>query len=138
MGQQQLLLLVLGIVIVGLAVVAGINAFEENQEKSTKDAIVNEGMRVATDVKAYALKPDQLGGGGGSLPDNLSDAGFETNNGNYDTPWGPITYSSGDSDNNFPGELTLNIDSGSETATIEIPENGSPSLTSGSGGDTWN
>ena len=34
MGQQQLLLLVLGIVIVGLAVVVGIQAFGENQKKA--------------------------------------------------------------------------------------------------------
>jgi Tfp pilus assembly ATPase PilU len=34
MGQQQLLLLVLGIVIVGLAVVVGIQAFSENQKQA--------------------------------------------------------------------------------------------------------
>ena len=134
MGQQQLLLLVLGIVIVGLAVVAGINAFEENQEKSTKDAIVNEGMRVATDVKAYALKPTELGGGGGSLPSTLADAGFETvtEDGStvYDTPWGNIEYTS----TSFPGELTLDI--GGQTTTISIPENGSPSLDTSGGWTT--
>ena len=39
MGQQQLLLLVLGIVIVGLAVVVGIQAFSENQRKANADAM---------------------------------------------------------------------------------------------------
>ena len=65
MGQQQLLLLVLGVVIVGLAVVVGINAFSENQVRSNADAMVTEALRFASDIQAYALKPDQFGGGGG-------------------------------------------------------------------------
>ena len=65
MGQQQLLLLVLGIVIVGLAVVVGINAFGENQKRANADALVNDGLRIASDIQAYALKPAQFGGAGG-------------------------------------------------------------------------
>ena len=65
MGQQQLLLLVLGIVIVGLAVVVGINAFGENQKRANADALVNDGLRIASDIQAYALKPEQFGGSGG-------------------------------------------------------------------------
>ncbi len=65
MGQQQLLLLVLGIVIVGLAVVVGISAFSENRIKASADALVADGLRIASDVQAWALKPEQLGGGGG-------------------------------------------------------------------------
>ena len=62
MGQQQLLLLVLGIVIVGLAVVVGINAFSENRIKANADALVTDALRVASDVQAWALKPAQFGG----------------------------------------------------------------------------
>lgn len=65
MGQQQLLLLVLGVVIVGLAVVVGINAFSQNQIRSNADALVNDGLRIASDLQAYALKPAQFGGAGG-------------------------------------------------------------------------
>ena len=67
MGQQQLLLLVLGIVIVGLAVVVGIQAFGENQKKANADALVNDGVRIASDAQAWALKPTAFGGGDGSL-----------------------------------------------------------------------
>ena len=63
MGQQQLLLLVLGIVIVGLAVVVGIQAFGENQAKANADALVNDGVRIASDAQAWALKPQAFGGG---------------------------------------------------------------------------
>lgn len=62
MGQQQLLLLVLGIVIVGLAVVIGINAFGENDKKANADAMVNDALRIASDVQAWELKPSQIGG----------------------------------------------------------------------------
>ena len=73
MGQQQLLLLVLGIVIVGLAVVVGIQAFGENQSKSNLDAMTNDGIRMASDAQAWALKPQAFGGGEGNFCSN-SDA----------------------------------------------------------------
>ena len=63
MGQQQLLLLVLGIVIVGLAVVVGIQAFSENQKKANADALVNDAIRIASDAQAWKLKPQAFGGG---------------------------------------------------------------------------
>ena len=62
MGQQQLLLLVLGIVIVGLAVVVGIQAFSENQKKANADALVNDTIRIASDAQAWSLKPAAFGG----------------------------------------------------------------------------
>ena len=63
MGQQQLLLLVLGIVIVGLAVVVGIQAFSENQKKANADELVNDAIRIASDAQAWKLKPAAFGGG---------------------------------------------------------------------------
>ncbi len=104
MGQQQLLLLVLGIVIVGLAVVVGIQAFSENQKKANADAIVNDGLRIASDAQAWKLKPAAFGGGasatnwaglsllqlGYSVGNNSSTAGtadadqYENLNGIYD------------------------------------------------------
>ena len=67
MGQQQLLLLVLGIVIVGLAVVVGIQAFGENQKKANADAITNDVIRIASDAQAWNLKPKAFGGGDGKF-----------------------------------------------------------------------
>ena len=78
MGQQQLLLLVLGIVIVGLAVVVGIQAFGENQKKSNADALVNDGVRIASDAQAWALKPAAFGGGDGKFTGvKFTDLGYE-------------------------------------------------------------
>ena len=63
MGQQQLLLLVLGIVIVGIAVVAGIQAFAEGKAKAEQDAAVSDAMRIVSDIQAWKLKPTAFGGG---------------------------------------------------------------------------
>jgi len=62
MGQQQLLLLVLSTVIVGLATVAGIQAFSENQAQASQDALVQRGTTIASDIQGLASKPSQLGG----------------------------------------------------------------------------
>ena len=62
MGQQQLLLLVLSTVIVGLATVAGIQAFSENQAQATQDALTQRGIEIANDIAAANGKPDQMGG----------------------------------------------------------------------------
>ncbi|MCS3860106.1 hypothetical protein [Salinibacter ruber] len=62
MGQQQLLLLVLSAVIVGLAVVAGIEAFDRGERQATRDALVQRAMSIGTDILAAHRKSPQLGG----------------------------------------------------------------------------
>ncbi|MCS4038987.1 hypothetical protein [Salinibacter ruber] len=62
MGQQQLLLLVLSTVIVGLATVAGIQAFSENQAQASQDALVQRGTSIASDIQGLYGKPTQMGG----------------------------------------------------------------------------
>ena len=86
MGQQQLLLLVLGIVIVGLAVVVGIQAFSENQKKANADAIVNDAIRIASDAQAWKLKPAAFGGGASAVEWTgltFDQMGYETGDQNY-------------------------------------------------------
>ena len=84
MGQQQLLLLVLGIVIVGLAVVVGIQAFGENQKKANSDALVNDAIRIASDAQAWNLKPTAFGGGDGEFTGiTLAKLGYEVSSGTY-------------------------------------------------------
>ncbi len=64
MGQQQLLLLVLGIVIVGIAAVAGIQAFSEGKAGAERDALVADASRVVGDIQAWYYKPKPFGGAG--------------------------------------------------------------------------
>jgi hypothetical protein len=62
MGQQQLLLLVLGIMVVAIAIVVGIFAFQTNLKKANADALVSDAVRIANLAQAWKLKPAALGG----------------------------------------------------------------------------
>lgn len=62
MGQQQLLLLTLSIIIVGIATVAGIQIFSENRVRANADAGVVGGLGIVTSCQVWALKPGLLGG----------------------------------------------------------------------------
>ena len=64
MGQQQLLLIVLGVIIVGIAVVVGINVFTAQSEESTKDAIVSDCTNLGAMAQQYFRKPEAMDGGG--------------------------------------------------------------------------
>ncbi len=101
MGQQQLLLLVLGMVIVGIAVVAGIQAFSEGKAKADRDAAVSDAMRLISDIQAWKLKPSAFGGGAnangftgvsfsaiGITTDTTSGGKYKTVNGCYELTGG--------------------------------------------------
>jgi hypothetical protein len=64
MGQQQLLLIVLGVIIVGVAIVVGINMFSQGAVNAEADRLVQEVNTVGSNAAAYWRKPVQMGGGG--------------------------------------------------------------------------
>ena len=65
MGQSQLLLLVLGVVLVGLSVVLGIGLFGEKQKQALFDDMTVEANKVSGEMIAWRLKPVAFGGGSG-------------------------------------------------------------------------
>jgi len=67
MGQQQLLLIVLGVIIVGIAVVVGINLFNANAEESAKDGVVSDCTNLGAMAQQFYKKPVSMGGGGNSF-----------------------------------------------------------------------
>lgn len=76
MGQQQLLLIVLGVIVVGIAVLMGILLFQQNSIEEKRDTLINEGILVAHNAIQYYNKPKALGGGsfsflGWKIPSNL-------------------------------------------------------------------
>jgi hypothetical protein len=62
MGQQQLLLLVLGAIIVGMAIVVGINMFNQNALTSSVDATKQDCLNIAARAQEWVRKPSVLGG----------------------------------------------------------------------------
>ena len=83
MGQQQLLLIVLGVIIVGIAVVVGINVFTASSSQANNDAVVADLTNLASLAQQYYRKPVALGGGGNSfagyaIPGQLATTGNGT------------------------------------------------------------
>jgi hypothetical protein len=66
MGTQQLLLIIIGIVGIGLAIAAGIWLFGGNSVSSNKDAIISDLMNLGQYAVRYRMLPTRLGGGGGN------------------------------------------------------------------------
>ena len=84
MGQQQLLLIVLVMIIVGIAVVFSITLFRQKAIDSKRDLLINECGNLAMDAMKYYKKPINIGGGGNtfvgwSIPDII----ITTATGNY-------------------------------------------------------
>ncbi len=67
MGQQQLLLIVLGVIIVGIAVVVGINVFTANSVLANRDAVISDLTNLASMSQQFYRKPTALGGGGNAF-----------------------------------------------------------------------
>jgi hypothetical protein len=63
MGQQQLLLIVLGVIVVGIAVVVGINLFNANAVSSNRDGVVSDLNNLGAMAQQYYKKPTSMGGG---------------------------------------------------------------------------
>jgi hypothetical protein len=67
LGQQQLLLIVLAIIIVGIAVALSITLFRQNAIDQKRDLLMNESINLANMAQAYYKKPKMLNGGGMSF-----------------------------------------------------------------------
>ncbi len=66
MGQQQLLLIILGVIVVGIAIAVGLNLFNAQSIQSNKDAIINDLNNIAAHAYQYRVRPSSMAGGAGS------------------------------------------------------------------------
>ena len=83
MGQQQLLLVVLSVIIVGISIVVGINMFGESALQANQDAVMQDVMTIATRAQEWYRKPAMMGGGGRSFSGmNLDTLNFPGSNPN--------------------------------------------------------
>ena len=67
MGQQQLLLIVLGVIVVGIAVVVGINLFNANATSANRDGVISDLNNLSAMGQQYYKKPTSMGGGGNTF-----------------------------------------------------------------------
>ncbi len=84
MGQQQLLLIVLGVIIVGIAVVVGINLFNANATNANRDGVISDLNNLGAMAQQYYKKPTSMGGGGNTFTGWVIPTGLDsTANGTY-------------------------------------------------------
>jgi Tfp pilus assembly protein PilE len=83
MGQQQLLLIVLGVIIVGIAIAVGISMFKSSAVDANRSAIASDLANLASKAQRYYRTPVELGGGGNSFA-NFALSPLDTANANGD------------------------------------------------------
>ncbi|MSS71971.1 MAG: hypothetical protein EXS64_10835 [Candidatus Latescibacteria bacterium] len=64
MGQTQILMIVLAVIIVGIAVAAGITMFGKSSVTANRDAVVGDCQSVVSQAQQFYKKPTEMGGGG--------------------------------------------------------------------------
>jgi len=86
LGQQQLLLIVLAIIVVGISIAVSIQLFRTNAIEQKRDLLIEETTSLGYMAIQYFKKPAELGGGsksflGWSIPSQM----VKTANGNFMT-----------------------------------------------------
>ncbi len=74
MGSQQLLLIVLGLIIVGVAVVVGIGMFQDNALDHNRAMVIADLKTLASKAQHYYGRPMTMGGGNNSFVGLTADA----------------------------------------------------------------
>ena len=74
MGQQQLLLIILGLIIIGVAVVVGIGMFQDNAVDHNRALVIADLKTLASKAQHYYSRPSTMGGGNKSFVGLTADA----------------------------------------------------------------
>ena len=88
MGQQQLLLLVLSAIIVGVSIVIGINMFASSATQANSDAVLQDCLNIGARAQEWYRKPASMAGGGRSFAGiSLSVLNIDSVNVNVSVPY---------------------------------------------------
>jgi len=109
MGQQQLLLIILGVIIVGIAIAVGLSLFSAQSIQANKDAMINDLNNIAAHAYQYKIRPASMAGGEGNysgykIPNKMA----SNENGIYSAPSPSGT------------TFTITATSASNTGTISV------------------
>jgi hypothetical protein len=67
MGQSQLLIVLLGVFLIGIAIYAGLTVFSSNSTEDARHAIISDLQAFSSVAVSYYWKPTTQGGGGKSF-----------------------------------------------------------------------
>jgi len=81
MGQQQLLLIVLGIIIVGIAIAVGVTTFRSSAVDANRAQVISDLNNLAAKAQRYYRTPGSMGGGGQDFL-NFAISALDTGNAN--------------------------------------------------------
>ncbi len=62
MGQQQLLLITVAIIVVGIAILVSFSIYRQNSIDQNRDNVTNESLNLANMAMSYYKKPKSMGG----------------------------------------------------------------------------
>jgi hypothetical protein len=115
MGQQQLLLIILGVIIVGIAIAVGLSLFSAQSVQSNRDAIINDLNNLAAQAYQFRIRPVSMGGGQGDYTTFAIPSKMRTNEN--------ATYSSSPSQNSIVF-TAVSAQNSSNSVTVTIDSNG--------------
>jgi hypothetical protein len=115
MGQQQLLLIILGVIIVGIAIAVGLSLFSAQSVQSNRDAIINDLNNLAAQAYQFRIRPQSMGGGQGDYTTFAIPSKMKTNEN--------ATYSASPSQNSIVF-TAVSAQNASNHVTVTIDSNG--------------
>ena len=115
MGQQQLLLIILGVIIVGIAIAVGLSLFSAQSVQSNRDAIINDLNNLAAQAYQFRIRPTSMGGGQGDYTTFAIPTKMKTNEN--------ATYSSAPTTNQIVF-TAVSAQNASNSVTVTIDSNG--------------
>ena len=81
MAQQQVLLIILGTIIIGVALAIGVTLFTDNSVSANRDSVTSDLVALASRAQMYYRRPKLMGGGGRSFSGlTISDLTTKTTN----------------------------------------------------------
>jgi len=80
-GQQQLLFIVLGVILVGVAIIVGISYFRSEAIETKRNMLINDCVNLASLAQKYYMRPSSIGGGsrkftGWTIPASLKTSAY--------------------------------------------------------------
>jgi hypothetical protein len=84
MGQQQLLLTILAVLLIGIAIAIGVSLFTSQSVEANRDALISDIENITSHAMQFYYRPTSIGGGGGTFVGYSIPAKMATNeNGVY-------------------------------------------------------
>ncbi len=116
MGQQQILLVILGVIIVGFAIAIGITLFGAQSVSSNRDAMINDIHHLAMVAYQFRISLRSMGGGEGDYSTFVIPLQMRSN--------GNALYSVTDAQTSTLTFKAVSVNDASNTITVTVDSNG--------------